>query len=129
MIAVDTNVVVRYLTGDHPRQSDAARALIGGNDIFLSRTALLECDWVLRSVYGYAPLEVCRALRAFAGLPRVLVEDLGMVVQALDLAESGVDLADALHLAAAEHCEIFATFDQTFVKRAKRAGLSKVGSP
>jgi predicted nucleic acid-binding protein len=129
MIAVDTNIVVRYLTGDHPRQSNTARALIGGNDVFLSRTVMLECEWVLRSVYGYSPPEVCGALRAFAGLPRVSVEDLGMVVQALDLSENGVDFADALHLVAAGHCETFATFDQAFVKRAKQAGLSKVGLP
>lgn len=129
MIAVDTNIVVRYLTGDHPRQSNTARVLIGGNDIFVSRTVMLECEWVLRSVYEYSPREVCEALRAFAGLPGVSVEDLGMVVQALDLAGKGVDFADALHLAAAGGCSSFATFDQVFVKRAKQAGLSKVGIP
>ena len=126
MIAVDANIVVRYLTGDHPKQSNRARALMGANDVFLSRTVVLECEWVLRSVYGYSPLEVCKALRAFAGLPKVSVEDLGMVAQALDLAENGVDFADALHLAAAGTCDNFVTFDQTFVKRAKQAGLSKV---
>jgi len=129
MIAVDTNIVVRYLTGDHPRQSIKARALIDGKNVFVSRTVMLECEWVLRSVYGYSPLEVCKALRAFAGLPRVLVEDLGMVVQALDFAESGLDFADALHLAAAGGCDTFATFDRTFVKRATHAGLSKVSIP
>lgn len=129
MIAVDTNVVVRYLTGDHPRQSSIARALIGANDVFLGRTVILECEWVLRSVYGFSPPEVCKALRAFAGLPRISVEDLGMVVRALDLAENGVDFADALHLAAAGHCETFVTFDRAFVKSAKQAGHSKVGSP
>lgn len=128
MIAVDTNIVVRYLTGDNPKQSDKARILIEENDIFLSRTVVLECEWVLRSVYGYSPLDVCEALRAFVGLPRVLVEDLGMVVQALDLAENGVGFADALHLAAAGGCNTFATFDQDFIKRAKRAGIEKVAA-
>ncbi|WP_119269803.1 type II toxin-antitoxin system VapC family toxin [Taklimakanibacter deserti] len=128
MIAVDTNIVIRYLTGDHPKQSDKARALIEENDIFLSRTVVLECEWVLRSVYGYSALEVCEALRAFAGLPRVSVEDLGMVVQALDHAENGVGFADALHLAAANNCDTFVTFDQDFIKRAKRAGIDKVAT-
>lgn len=128
MIAVDTNIVVRYLTGDHPKQLDKARALIEENDIFLSRTVVLECEWVLRSVYGYSLLEVCEALRAFAGLPRVSVEDLGMVVRALDLAENGVGFADALHLAAAGGCDTFVTFDQDFITRAKRAGIEKVAA-
>src|SRR5687768_230274 len=126
MTAVDTNIVVRYLTGDTPKQADTARALISENDIFLSRTVVLECEWVLRSVYGYSATEVCEALRAFAGLPRVSVEDLAIVVRALDLAESGVGFADALHLAAAGGCELFVTFDRDFVKRAKRAGIDNV---
>lgn len=129
MIAVDTNVVVRFLTGDHPEQSNKARALIEENDVFVSRTVVLECEWVLRSVYGYPTSDVCGALRAFAGLPSVRVEDLEMIVQSLDLAENGLDFADALHLSAAVDCDMFATFDQDFVKRAKQAGLSKVDLP
>ena len=42
--------------------------------VFISRTVLLESEWVLRSVYGFAGKEVAAALRAFAGLPRVSVE-------------------------------------------------------
>jgi predicted nucleic acid-binding protein len=129
MIAVDTNIVVRYLTKDHPKQSMRARALVSENDVLLSRTVILECEWVLRSVYGYSPREICGALRAFAGLSTVSTEDPVVVAQALDLAEKGVDFADALHLAAAEDCEVFATFDQDFIRRAKHAGLDKVNMP
>jgi predicted nucleic acid-binding protein len=71
MLAIDTNVIVRYLTGDHPRQSAKARALIDGNDVFVRTTVLLESEWVLRSVYGYAPARLATALAAFAGLVRV----------------------------------------------------------
>jgi len=35
MRAVDTNIVVRYLTGDDPRQADKARALIGHKLVFV----------------------------------------------------------------------------------------------
>jgi len=129
MIAVDTNIVVRYLTDDDRRQAAKARALIGANDVFISRTVILECEWVLRSVYGFSSREVRDALRAFAGLPKVSVEDLAAVVQAFDLVEKGVDFADALHLAGAEFCEVFATFDQELIRRAKRAGLERVRAP
>jgi len=68
MLAIDTNLIVRYLTGDHPRQSAKARALIDGNDVLVCTTVLLEAEWVLRSVYGYAPVPLAKALAAFAGL-------------------------------------------------------------
>lgn len=83
-----------------------------GNEIFLSRTVVLECEWVLRSAYGYSSSEVCGAFRAFAGLATVSVEDPAMVARALDLAGDSVDFADALHVGAAVDCEIFATFDR-----------------
>ena len=58
MLAVDTNVVVRYLTGDHPEQFANAKALIDGEDLFVCATVLLETEWVLRSVYGYPRLSL-----------------------------------------------------------------------
>jgi predicted nucleic-acid-binding protein len=129
MIAVDTNIVVRYVTDDHPQQSARARALVRTNEVFLSKTVVLECEWVLRSLYGYSPQDVNMALRAFLGIPTVSVENPGFVAQALDLAEQGLDFADALHLTAATDCESFATFDRNFAKRAKHAGFGKVTSP
>ena len=45
MLAIDTNLIVRYLTGDHPRQSAKAKALIDGNDVFVCTTVLLEAEW------------------------------------------------------------------------------------
>src|SRR4051794_38106813 len=71
MFAIDTNVVVRYLTGDHPEQSPRARALIDSHEVFVGTTVLLEAEWVLRSAYGYPPAQVGAALRAMAGLPQV----------------------------------------------------------
>lgn len=122
MLAIDTNLIVRYLTADHPKQSPRARKLIDGQPVFVAGTVILETEWVLRSTYGYRPAEVARALRAFAGLPTVTVEDGAVVAAALDLAEKGVDFADALHLGKSAHCEGFATFDRKFVKAAKAAG-------
>ena len=123
MLAIDTNVIVRYLTGDHPRQSARARALINGEAVFASITVLLEADGVLRSVYGYPPAQVARAMRAFAGLPTVTVEDGAMLAAALDLVARGMDFADALHLTRSAHCEGFASFDRKLVKAAKAAGF------
>ena len=75
MLAIDTNIVVRYLTADHPEQSPKAKSLIDGEEVFVCMTVLLETEWVLRSVYDFAPADIVKALTAFAGLPRVTLED------------------------------------------------------
>ncbi|UEM24706.1 type II toxin-antitoxin system VapC family toxin (plasmid) [Skermanella mucosa] len=126
MIAIDANVIVRYLTGDHPEQSARARALVDGGGVFAAVTVMLEVEWVLRSAYGYRPADVARALRAFGGLPTVTVEDAETVAEALDHAERGMDFADALHLGKSTHCEGFATIDRKFVKAARAAGHAEV---
>jgi predicted nucleic-acid-binding protein len=126
VLAIDTNIIVRYLTGDHPKQSPRARALIDGQGVFAATTVMLQAEWVLRSVYEYHPADVARALRAFAGLRTVTIEDTPIVAAALDLAERGMDFADALHLGKSADCEGLVTFDQKFVKRAKASGYNTV---
>ncbi len=44
MIAIDTNIIVRYLTGDHPDQSPRARALVDGQPVFVPVTVALEVE-------------------------------------------------------------------------------------
>lgn len=118
MQAIDTNVVVRYLTGDDPDQAARARGIVDTEEVFVCTTVLLETAWVLRSVYGFAGEEVAVALRAFSGLPSVAVEDPALLSMALDRAEKGMDFADALHLGVAAHCEMMFTFDRQFIETA-----------
>lgn len=118
MRAIDTNVVVRYLTGDDPEQAARARNVVETGNVFVSTTVLLECEWVLRSVYGLAAEDAASALRAFSGLPGVTVESPNLLVEALDRAAKGMDFADALHLGAAAHCETMLTFDRDFIRTA-----------
>ena len=127
MRAIDTNVVVRFLTADDPEQAAKVRELIGQAPVFVSRTVMLEAEWVLRGVYGMAPERVVRALRALAGLPGVSVEDPALVARAMDWAEAGMDFADALHLSAAKGCEGFVTFDKRLARVGSRlAGIAGV---
>ena len=126
MLAIDTNIIVRYLTGDDPEQAAAARQLIDGQDVFVAVTVMLESEWVLRSVYGVTSADVCQALRRFAGLPRVSLESPGRVAQALERTEAGMDFADALHLSSSDGCEVFITFDRKFVRAARAAGFTQV---
>ncbi len=119
MLAIDTNVVVRYLTGDDPTQAAVARAVIDAGRVFVSKTVFLECEWVLRGVYGFTGGEVAAALRGLAGLPSVSVESPILLAEALDRAEAGMDFADALHLGAAAQCEAMLTFDRHFIEAAR----------
>ena len=119
MRAIDTNVVVRYLTGDDAAQAARARAAVDADDVFVSTTVLLESEWVLRSVYGFGSEEVVAGLRAFAGLPTVVVENPVLLAEALERVDLGMDFADALHLGAAGHCTELLTFDTGFAEAAR----------
>ncbi|WFR99330.1 type II toxin-antitoxin system VapC family toxin [Rhizobium tumorigenes] len=129
MLAIDTNIIIRYLTRDHSEQSTKARAAVEDNDVFVATTVMLECEWVLRSVYSYQPQQVCAALRAFAGLRRVTLENPGLVARALERTEQGMDFADALHLGSIGGCEAMMTFDRRFIKAARAAGSDEVREP
>lgn len=129
MLAVDTNVIVRYLTGDDATQFARAQALIEGHDVLVATTVLLETEWVLRSSYGYTRARIVESLGAFAGLPRVTLEDPAAALQALDRMALGMDFADALHLAKAPGCEAFVSFDRRLARVANRLGGVRVRAP
>ena len=116
--AIDTNVLIRFLTKDDPEQYAKARALIEGGDIFVATTVLLEGEWVLRSGYGYARKNIISALRSFGGLPVVTLENPHATAQALEWAEAGMDFADALHLASSSRYGSFYTFDARLIRAA-----------
>lgn len=124
MRAIDTNVVVRFLTADDPGQAKAARAVIETGDIFIPTTVVLEAEWVLRAGYGFAAMEIAAGLRGLGGLAGITIEEPAEVAQALDWLGEGMDFADALHLARSGQCRAFVTFDRKLAKRAK--GLSSI---
>ena len=119
MIAVDTNVVVRLLTGDDPAQFARVHKLFETETIFLPKTVVLETEWVLRSLYGLPAQDIVRALSALVALPQVRSEDASTIVEALELSRRGLDFADALHIASSRMAERFATFDRTLIRRAR----------
>jgi predicted nucleic-acid-binding protein len=128
MTAVDTNILVRLLTGDDPRQEAAARSLLASGPIWVAKTVLLETAWVLDSLYGFDPSTIHRALTGLLGLENVTVEDEPAVAAALALNVQGVQFADAMHLSSRPTGATFVTFDRSLVRRAKRAGARGVSS-
>jgi predicted nucleic-acid-binding protein len=118
MIAVDTNVLVRLVTNDDPVQSPRAARLFEREDVYLSKTVLLEAEWVLRAAYALAPPSIRPALEGLLAAPSVTVEDAPSVMRALAWYEAGMDFADALHLASSPDVSSFKTFDKALAKRA-----------
>ena len=123
MLAVDTNVLVRLLTGDEPKQAAAARALFAAEPIWIAKTVFLETGWVLRSLYGFEESTIRGAFTKLLGLKNVHAEDESSLVAALALTECGMELAEAMHLSSRPPGVRFVSFDKAFVQRAKRAGV------
>jgi predicted nucleic-acid-binding protein len=126
MIAVDTNVLVRLLTGDEPRQAAAARALFAAGPIWIAKTVFLETAWVLRSLYGFDESAIRGAFTKLLGLKNVHAEDEPSLAAALALTAHGIDLADAMHLTGRPPGARFVSFDKAFVQRARRAGVGDI---
>jgi predicted nucleic-acid-binding protein len=122
MIAVDTNVLVRVLTNDDPAQAKRAMQILRSSEVWVSRTVLLETEWVLRHAYGLDAAAIGRAFTTIAGVSTVELEARAAVLQALVWHGAGMDFADALHLASSDGASAFATFDRALAKAAKRAG-------
>lgn len=127
--AVDTNIVVRFLTGDDHEQFVRARKTMSDGPIFVATGVCLETEWVLRSVFGYKRAAVASALAQLAGLPEVRLEQPSVVQQAIVWLLEGMDFADALHLASADGCEAMVSFDAKLAKVAKRLGTIPVLAP
>jgi predicted nucleic-acid-binding protein len=122
MLAVDTNIVVRFLKGDDVRQFRQVIDLFRREMVFVAKTVVLETEWVLRRAYREPPDKVAESLESLIGLPNVTCEDEAAIRQALAWHRSGMDFADAVHLTAAPTMG-FVTFDRDMIKVGKRLGL------
>jgi predicted nucleic-acid-binding protein len=122
-VSLDTNVLVRLVTGDDPAQARAAKDHLEGKDIYLAKTVLLESEWVLRHAYELPRAEIARVFRLVLGLEKLIVEAAGEAATALAWYEQGLDFADALHLASSAACDHLVTFDRSLAATASRLGL------
>lgn len=119
MVAVDTNIIVRFLVKDDLAQFQRAEKLLQEHDIYIPDTVLLETEWVLRFAYGLTPAAIQQGFLLLLGMENVHVRDAFAVKQALDWFAEKMDFADAWHLALSQSCARFASFDDKLVKRAQ----------
>ena len=123
MISVDTNILLRTFVADNPAQSRVARHLMAhAGGVFVSKTVLVEVEWVLRSLYRQSPAQIHFGLTGLLGLPNVAAEDPEQVFQAMGDFAAGMDFADALHLASSQAGASFYSFDRKLTKKANLLG-------
>ena len=116
MIALDTNVLVRFITEDDPRQAAASRALLATphETFFAADIVLVELVWTLRRLYRFSREDVVTVLQSLLDRSDFLVEDRQAAHDGVRRLAAGGDFADALILSAAraQGCSCLASFDE-----------------
>lgn len=126
MKGLDTNVLVRLLVNDDKKQAAFAARIIEHNPVFISKTVLLETEWVLRYTYDLDSNVILEAFQKLLGLDHITVEDPVNVMQALHWYEDDMDFADALHLATNPRDAIFVTFDKKLLKKMEKLEIATI---
>ena len=131
MIGLDTNVLARYYIHDeddkeaNKQQLAAKRLFESGQSLKVSKTVILEFEWILRGFYQFNPENIIAVFQNLLSQPHISVESQQEIEQAISGLADGLDFADALHHAHYQDCEAMASFDdRKFARRVKRLGLA-----
>ena len=124
MIALDTNVLVRYLVEDDEKQTALAAALITraiANDeaLFIADVVVCETVWVLSISYDTSRTDIVGVLRKLFRARHLTFRAVDQLIRGLEAFEAGKgDFADYLirEQARAAECEAVATFDRVLLK-------------
>ena len=125
MIAFDTNLLVRIAVNDDQKQAEMAEQLLDLNEVFISRTVLLETEWVLRSVYKKPPNDIAIFFENALITKNLTIENSIEVSHALEWYKLGADFADAIHLCICGD-KVLYTFDTGFCKTAYKQSITPV---
>jgi predicted nucleic acid-binding protein len=101
---VDTNILVRHLTGDPPDQAERATAFLAGADeLLLPDLVVAEVVYVLESFYEVPTDEVARLVRSVIAFPPIRTLDPALLLRSLEVYETHrIDFAEAHLVASAE---------------------------
>lgn len=101
MIGIDTNVLIRHLTQDHPEQAKRASHLIEqtcsvDEPGYINRVVICEVVWVLERAYRYDRDVIAQCIETILRAADLRVENEKAVWQALASYQKGYDVADVL---------------------------------
>ena len=113
---VDTNILIRHLTGDPPAQAARATSfLTAADELLLADLVVAEVVYVLESFHEVPRARVAELVRAILAFPAVVVLDPAMLLRALEVYETArLDFAEAYLVAQAERSGVgvVASFDR-----------------
>ena len=119
MIALDTNVLVRYLVRDDTEQAEAACSLLesltADRPGYICREVTVELAWVLERAYGYTRDQIATVLEELVATEGLVIEAANDVARAaFRYRAGGTGFSDLMMLAAAERsgANPLYTFDQ-----------------
>jgi len=135
-VAIDANVIVRYLTGDDRAQSPAATALFraasaGRVSLIIPTTILQETVYVLETFYAGTPATIAPKLMSLLSLTGVTCADARWVLDGIQWYRAkNADFGDALLCAYARHhdCEVN-TFDKELIKKFTEVTATEPAGP
>lgn len=114
---VDTNILVRHLTGDPPEMAErATRYLATERDPLLTDLVAAETVYVLESFYKAPRGQVAEAVRSLIAFDSMVCVDPALLLRALAVYETDrLDFAEAYLVACAESTEVgrVVSFDRT----------------
>ncbi len=114
---VDTNVLVRHLTGDPPELAARATAYLGAeSDLLLTDLVTAETVYVLDSFYEAPREQVAEALRSLIAFESIVCVDPALLLRAVEVYETDrIDFAEAYLVACAESTGVgrVASFDRS----------------
>jgi predicted nucleic-acid-binding protein len=125
-IVADTNLLVRALTEDDPKQSRAAQNELRNAEIVaIGNAALCELVWVLSRVYRISNQDTAKAIRALLGSANVVV-DSAAADAGLSALDDGGDFADGIIAFEGRQLggETFVSFDKKANKRLEAQGMA-----
>ena len=119
MEAIDTNVLIRYVTGDNASQLEKATLLIeSGEPKLINPIVLVELTWVLNSVYALSRKTIAETLKDIGNCGFFQFKKPKPILAAIDCFRRGFDLADAMILNL--NIDDGAAITHTFDKKAAR---------
>ncbi|MEX2279283.1 MAG: PIN domain-containing protein [Acidimicrobiia bacterium] len=114
---VDTNILIRHLTGDPPDLASRATAFLAETDeLLLPDVIVAEIVYVLESFYEVPTEEVARLARSVLLFDPIRVMDLALLLRSLEVYETHrIDYAEAYLVASAEATGVhnIASFDRS----------------
>lgn len=133
MIGIDTNVLVRVIVADDPKQAAVARDFIrdrctADDPGFVSNIVLAELAWILAQSYGYSKIEIAGAIERIMETTQLQVESPTDVASSLaDYRAGPAGFSDCLigHINHTAECSHTVTFDR---KAAKLPGFELLTS-